>query len=503
MTRKSILAAALLSAVILSSCESTPLPQQTTEETAQTTAAETGENASQTALRQSGRTEYYQIKPWTAVGTGMKKPENAGSDTHYYFAHLPIDQQTLRLSGIADKAVLDKVNSWISEAALRAETECKKEREKVGSTYSNDLNGGSDVGVSASCYNGYLIIDVRSTYFNEASDNGGIIYLTGESAIFDLYTGEKIELPELFYEGVDFISFFNSKIRKEISLPQMADNFETEGVRLKREFAGITEDMLNNITPALVFFPKNNPYFPNGFQVGVNVSDSFFRENSLLGVSRDMEGLLNLNEYSEIYHWQWEYETDGTEFMPPEAKENTILSGLIKSCPYLSDEQIERINGTVSGLVGNSEAEERLGKIFEMSFDTPMYSSDDGWFNGIFQQTMLYPKQNFFTVCFGGYMYEETVIFAYDLDTFERLTNEEILERSCGSDWRSEMQWQEEQYSSEYAISRDTILNNIDAVEICNIQIPEDDSYPPYIWLIEPVEGGENKRGSITLKEKE
>lgn len=89
---------------------------------------------------------------------------------------------------------------------------------------------------------------------------------------YDLKSGKRLSLKDIFADGVDYRSIINRKISEQI----WRDGLEE--TRLKRPFAGIDSNQLFYITPdaLVIVFPAQNPYFKYTYDYEVK-GNHFFR----------------------------------------------------------------------------------------------------------------------------------------------------------------------------------------------------------------------------------
>lgn len=235
------------------------------EETAETSVMASVEKtvASEEAFE---KTEFYEPGLYTQKGTGKKKPEDFELPTEYYIAYIKTEEKFPYITSINDKAVQRRINEWIDGAYKRTE-EKKAELEKLAES-DKTIGYTDDVIVRCDVINGYLGVEVQIGYGISDENVGyaeGLMYYF-ESAFFDLYTGERLEFSDLFYEDVDFISYYNRLVEEKTSLPMQFDAFGTFIMPRKREFGGITEDG-TTFSLYRIAFNKENPYFTEGFGI--------------------------------------------------------------------------------------------------------------------------------------------------------------------------------------------------------------------------------------------
>lgn len=111
--------------------------------------------------------------------------------------------------------------------------------------------------------NGYLSVAVCNT---EIAD-GTKYYHETESAVWDLFSGKRLTVEELFYDGIDIDGVLNTYLR-EASMREWAwssDGYPAEYHELKRDFAALP---LNgwHLTAGHIYIDTDNPYFAKGLR---------------------------------------------------------------------------------------------------------------------------------------------------------------------------------------------------------------------------------------------
>lgn len=224
------------------------------------------------------------LKKYEAKGTGMKYP---GSVPSYEF--VPAGEAfdwniyNFREQGsyeplfIADENLRTEVKKFIDESAARVtedydammklidastqdDGEWKAYSEGITHPYGNAQIDGEKYAVIATVKNGYLSVAVTMGYTYNVQDDNNRYYST-ETAVWDMLSGKRLALEELFYEGVDIAKALNDYVNAR----SQTVNHWTEGlVDFKTDFTGLTESGWH-ITADAIYFDNDNPYFLEGY----------------------------------------------------------------------------------------------------------------------------------------------------------------------------------------------------------------------------------------------
>lgn len=233
------------------------------------------------------------VVPYTKKGTGTIKPNDYVLDAICYSVSSWDVIQDNKLVGLQNEELQNTINQFIDNAS-----NALNNKKQQLDNYINLLNSKDSefpyygytkaeedpIVVEVECINGYLSVQVYLGYVCEAQRGTYYIY-DGESAIFDLYTGEKLELSDLYFQNTDFISNINQSIKYyEEHTPEL-----TPERTFKRTFTGV----LNNIkmySLTQIEFTKYNPCFADGeiFDFSNNYQDAI---NKVIYVARDMQGI--------------------------------------------------------------------------------------------------------------------------------------------------------------------------------------------------------------------
>lgn len=268
--------------------------------------------------------------------SGIAKPE-AMTDYHYECRHLPV---------FTDNTFNEKVQSFIASAK---EELLKIDKAKVQEFSDSRSEYGyiQDVATHTELVNGYLSVKVGITYnfgFQEARD----YYYDVRTAVFDIYTGEKLELSDLFFDGVDFVPLLNSTLAKEAAAPYSS--------------FGATYDMISDFSGLYngeFAFTANSIIFNRGicFADGVELSLAALSEHMVTSVPRDMAGYIDENV--PVYKVIKQRYSDSSIGHAMEKNGITIWY-LDSERVKLPKEACDRINAFIDGIYENYFTDEKL-----------------------------------------------------------------------------------------------------------------------------------------------
>ena len=142
-------------------------------------------------------------------------------------------------------------------------------------------------------FNGYLSVTLHTqSLHTQSSENFG--------AVWDIPSGRRLSLSDLFTKGSEFVSYLNIKIDQRIETTPIYE----EKVVLKKPFVGLTADFDNFSVGGdyyrfssddagdlfLYFNEGDNDYFGNSFYVQIKV---YGMDNCLMKERRDMSSYVN------------------------------------------------------------------------------------------------------------------------------------------------------------------------------------------------------------------
>jgi ABC-type phosphate transport system substrate-binding protein len=242
---------------------------------------------------------------YNEIGTGKEKPADKGRPTEYSYYVSKSNKDYVDF--LADKKLEAAVNEWIKS-------------NKYG--YSNQ-----------EIYNGYLSVETGSG-----------------AAVWDLYTGEKIEnFNDLFYKDVPMYPIVDAATLVAV------DSDINSWWFLRCDYFGFL-GKTGNFSASLFTLPSENAYFTNGMKIPLLLC---FEENSVVSEYRDSERFLIDGEEQEIikippyeradfeiyepddhrYYYQIRWDEKSSEEV---AK---INAALIKACDFFDENIRELIDG--------------------------------------------------------------------------------------------------------------------------------------------------------------
>lgn len=317
------------------------------------------------------KVEELEIVPYTQKGTGIEKPENYVLDTYCYNVESEFILKDNKLIGLNNKDLQDEINTFISDSISKLNTQ-KQELDN----YLDLLNADSDnygynfkfskntgpIDVSLECINGYLSIQVSLVYAYQVQDGTPYIY-DGYSAIYDLYTGEKLELSDLYFKDVDFISDVNNKIK-------FFENhtYELTPARtFKRTFTSVPEN-ISMYSLSTIGFTKFNPYFAQGeiFELD-NYSNAI---NKVIYQARDMKNIwdssIEINKDFNSFSFEGEYKE--------QEKDDVIY--YVQYIDTNNENVDSKINSYIDNYIKTKASFENINKFVESNPDE--ISNNDG-----------------------------------------------------------------------------------------------------------------------------
>ena len=192
------------------------------------------------------------LKPYTQVGTGKKRPDEYNMPNYYYYND--------DIENITDAQAYEMVSEFINQSTdeLYGMIGEFSESDFTGFNYKYDESRFS-VDSSISCVNQYCTAVVKLKYcYND---------IAVRIAYFNLAEHKQMELSDFYYEGVNFMGYINDEIHRHISVYDGAD----ENAIILRDpecFTGMYENCLY-INPcntgAMVYIPYFNPYCDKKF----------------------------------------------------------------------------------------------------------------------------------------------------------------------------------------------------------------------------------------------
>ncbi len=245
------------------------------------------------------------ITPYTKKGTGMVKPDDYKMDVARYEVNSSYIIENNNIVGLKDKKIQNTINQFINDSITKLQN---KEQEfnnylnllNKANTYEDsdwNLYENQGIRVETECINGYLSVQVALGYIYAVQGGTPYIY-DGYSVIFDLYTGEQLELSDLYFKDTEFISTINSSIK-------YFENHTSDMVpdrTFKRTFVSVPED-IKMYSLKTIGFTKYNKYFSEGEVF--NLEDYNNSVDKIIYISRDMKNIwdstIQVNKHPNLF----------------------------------------------------------------------------------------------------------------------------------------------------------------------------------------------------------
>ncbi|MBQ7922099.1 MAG: substrate-binding domain-containing protein, partial [Clostridia bacterium] len=266
--------------------------------------------------------------------SGIAKPETMAD--YYFNAGIP---ESFKMEGLNEKIevfITEATNelSLVDKARMKAFVEAR-------APYGFD----PDIVTRKNLFNGYLSVIVGLRYNLGVGDSPDYYYDV-RTAVFDIYTGERLELSDLFFEGVDFVPLLNNCLAAEAEKPY--DNWGYH--EMLRDFTGLYEGDFTFTADSIIFKP--NTCFADGVQLSV----SDLAEYMVTSIPRDMIGYLSEEEtvYKNIRLYYPGMIGYG------ETRNEITIWYLDKKKAPVTAEVCDRINGFIDNLYENHFTEEKL-----------------------------------------------------------------------------------------------------------------------------------------------
>lgn len=401
------------------------------------------------------------LKLWSGTGTGTSKPKDYKVPTSEYAPYtdpanrywkwnsyeryvLPLIEirpenttgltkgVKFELDCLTDLKLQSEINYWIAGAMDKADEKSDEFEE-----YISNLNRNSPFGLfyysdirypysmipredyhpSATCIatarNGYLSVTVAMVYSFGVMDGYQRFYNV-ETGVWDLLAGEKIEISDLFYKGVDIDKALNDYLRRASQAP--IDAYGTYH-SMKRDFAGLPVKGWT-MTADTIYILPDNPYFAYGVAYRLDLPDGYLACEQ----PRDMSSCFDTTKvvakrfFREIYrNIVYDYADEGfityellaEDSYPTAKKINSKIRAIaeeyfnrVKIINYFADQGIPEEN-IVNYLYSDSwTLEEYIGKFIKYTnlLDTWVY------YNNKSHEYPYYNQPLFFDLQTGDYL---------------------------------------------------------------------------------------------------
>lgn len=141
--------------------------------------------------------------------------------------------------------------------------------------------------------NGYLSVEVGWSYMYGYEDSP-YYYYDVRTAVFDIYTGARLEMSDLFFDGVDFVPMLNSHLAQLAEKPYSGWGSRYD---MLHDFRGLYEGEFTFTADSIIFRPNTC------FADGVVLSLDGLRDSMVTSIPRDMAGCVpqDVPVYPKLY----------------------------------------------------------------------------------------------------------------------------------------------------------------------------------------------------------
>lgn len=276
----------------------------------------------------------------------------------YYYKNYPI------ISGIKNKDVEKKLNNQIQETM---DTEMQRLEQTLVKETKKQLTIDSKQGTAFVAYNCNNVIFIDYSFYLSANIDSDPVYKSiYMSHGYDLNTGDRLKLEDLFVKDSNYKELINNEIVMYI-IENNFDDPETEV--MKKPFQGIREDQnfsFNTNSLRIIINEKNdefaNPYYQPSidipllvFEDTLAIFDKYYDENVNLFEKEPMKHLMpnrieyketkSIDEYDDGYQV---YIRDGEFINVDNEKAKKLLDALTMNNQDL-DELVKEIRANKSG----------------------------------------------------------------------------------------------------------------------------------------------------------
>lgn len=329
-------------------------------------------------------------------------------------------------NSIKDEKVSAAVNDWLNSNYAEMESRFDSQKEEYGHGYFNyhiteneTVSYNTPVFVNAVFRNGYLSLSLRASD-GMAGEDG-----SQRSAVFDLKTGEMLELSDMFFEGTDFLTKLNGLIEEEINMPYY------EPIR---EFAGLREGIYDFDLNSLVL-DTNNPY--TEYETYIYYYYQMMGD-TVTAVRRDISGMFEDEVQQKLNVVM------NTEYTEPLYTQDLgfVYSHFGDDTALIDSKTAERINGEIDKATENKLLVDSLKKNLQL-----LYEIED--FDKFVSEATIRVSASVYgdigyTVDMEADMFVHAGIF-YNIDSGELLTPDDFLKDG----WREASVWEYEKATGE------------------------------------------------------
>ena len=274
---------------------------------------------------------------YNAAGTsGIEMPEKM-ADYYYRCNQVP---ESFSAAGLDEK-----IQTFISESTAVL-SQINEEEAKAFIKSRAPYGYGPEIITRKTLTNGYLSVLVGLRYNFGAQDSPDHYY-DSRAAVFDIYTGEQLELSDLFFEGENFVPVLNKHLADEAAAPYSSFGATHD---MLRDFTGLYEGEFVFTADSIIFKPGTC------FADGVELSIADLSEYMVTSIPRDMSGYLNVDipvyKSIRIYH--------SSMIGYAEMQDDQTIWYLDQEKAPVAAEVCDRVNGFIDDLYDIYFTEEKL-----------------------------------------------------------------------------------------------------------------------------------------------
>jgi hypothetical protein len=291
------------------------------------------------------------------------------------------------ISGLKDKSIQDKINQDIQDVGKKLVSQYESIFLALRQDDIIRVNGKSSSSYIPYSYNNVIFVESNAYIDVAFKDNNHYPSYTSVSYGYDLNTGEKIGLSDIFKPGSDYKAKINNFISQYI-IENNYDDYETE--RMTKPFQGIKEDQSYSLSfegLRIILDEKNDEFFNNGY-LNIIVIPFKYLEDDLYVFDKYFDESKNIFEQDKL----------SKKLLPNklEFKVNSIINEQ-KPKYYIYAIQGEFVN------VPNKEIEEKLNEMVVLSIDLEDFKNKAANINDTQEISQYGHNVNIFTNV-GGYL---------------------------------------------------------------------------------------------------
>ena len=396
------------------------------------------------------------FEKFEAVGTGTKKPEktpgyvwtlSGGRDYEYRPEYIPLEigthsdgTRTYKLEFLTNRALEDEINAFILENVKKLEAEYDEYQEAIGEYiegltywYYNAYTEGQKTAVIVKMQNGYLSVAVTLPYIYPFQDGADLFYDT-EIGYWDIISGKRLSMEELFYSGTDIDEILNKSVNVACVSQGMTEfNFLHD---MKTDFAGLTTEGDWHIDFDRIYFDYGNRYFYDS--PGFEIYD--VQRHMVINIPRDITGYVEgKNEPARFFT---EAKNVSVQKILPEENEYTTLYGNLRYC--LINEEIypnaKKINGKFEKFISENYSRKTVAEFFEKDNPTSeelawVFDVGDWWLSIIGERYAVFSsnqynierRANEYGSYYTNIAYDQKSCLIFDLETGKEISFLDML----------------------------------------------------------------------------